>query len=147
MKIKKSLIIILLLIFSLFIQNEQVIAKTNNVTGSRVVKYANKFVGNPYKWGGNSLTNGCDCSGFVVQVYKKFDVDLSKTRNSTALRTVGKKVNINKVKKGDIVCYNHHVAIYAGGGKIVEAQSAKAGITNTRGLRKNKVITVRRLLK
>lgn len=144
--IKKNLILIILTITCLLVQSNQSYAKTKEYTGNDVVTYANKFVGNPYKWGGNSLKHGCDCSGFVVQVYKHFDINLSNHRNSTALRYVGKKIKKKNIKKGDIVCYNHHVAIYAGKGRIVEAQSSSAGITNTRKIRKWKVITVRRIL-
>lgn len=115
-------------------------------TGKDVVKYAEKFVGNRYRWGGNSLKHGVDCSGFVVQVYKHFGVNLSGSRTSAALRHVGKRVKKKNIKKGDIVCYPHHVAIYRGHGKIVEAQSSRAGITKTRGVRMYKVITIRRVL-
>ncbi len=146
--IKYSIIILILsLIFlnkPIYLYANEIIIEEENYND--VITYANQFVGNPYKWGGNSLTKGCDCSGFVVQIYKHFNIDLSKKRNSTALRTVGKKISINNIKKGDIICYPHHVALYAGNGKIIEAQSKRTGITNTRKLRKNKIITIRRVL-
>ena len=67
--------------------------------GSQVVKEALKYVGNPYVWGGDSLTNGCDCSGFVVQIYKLFGVDLSASRQSSLLRSVGKAIQEKPVQQ------------------------------------------------
>ncbi|MCR5098239.1 MAG: C40 family peptidase [Lachnospiraceae bacterium] len=116
------------------------------VSGSAVVAYANQFVGNPYVWGGNSLTSGCDCSGFVVQVYANFGINLSASRNSAALRYVGNAVSINNVQPGDIVCYPGHVGIYAGGGTIVEAQSSRAGITNNRSIYCHDILAIRRVV-
>lgn len=117
-----------------------------NISGSEVVSYANQFVGNPYVWGGNSLTEGCDCSGFVVQVYKHFGISLSGSRNSAALRSVGQKVSYENLQPGDIVCYSGHVAIYAGGGLIVEAQSTATGITNYRPVTCHKIVAIRRVI-
>ena len=117
-----------------------------NISGSEVVSYANQFVGNPYVWGGNSLTEGCDCSGFVVQVYKHFGINLSGSRNSAALRSVGQKVSYENLQPGDIVCYSGHVAIYAGGGLIVEAQSTATGITNYRPVTCHKIVAIRRVI-
>ncbi len=117
-----------------------------NISGSEVVSYANQFVGNPYVWGGNSLTEGCDCSGFVVQVYKHFGINLSGSRNSAALRSVGQKVSYENLQLGDIVCYSGHVAIYAGGGLIVEAQSTATGITNYRPVTCHKILAIRRVI-
>lgn len=117
-----------------------------NVSGGAVVGYANQFVGNRYVWGGNSLTNGCDCSGFVVQVYRHFGIDLSGSRNSAALRSVGQAVSPDNIQAGDIVCYPGHVAIYAGNGCIVEAQSSRAGITNNRAWNHGTVLAIRRVI-
>lgn len=117
-----------------------------DVSGSAVVSYAMQFVGNRYVWGGNSLTNGCDCSGFVVQVYRHFGIDLSGSRNSAALRYVGQAVSPDNIQAGDIVCYPGHVAIYAGNGCIVEAQSSRAGITANRAWNHGTVLAIRRVI-
>lgn len=121
-------------------------APTTGVSGSAVVGYANQFVGGPYVWGGNSLTTGVDCSGFVVQVYKNFGINLSGSRSSAALRGVGKAVSYDNMKAGDIVCYSGHVGIYTGGGTIVEAQSTRAGITNNRSVNCKQILAIRRVI-
>lgn len=95
--------------------------------GNSVANYACQFVGNPYVWGGTSLTNGADCSGFVMSVYNNFGVSLP--HSSAADRSVGSAVNgIENAQPGDIVCYSGHVAIYIGNGQIVHASTAKTGI-------------------
>ena len=119
-------------------------AFTSNVSGEELVNYALQFVGNPYKWGGNSLTNGCDCSGFVNLIYKHFG--FSVPRQSQAFKTVGQPVAFANLKAGDIVVYPGHVAIYIGNGKIVEAQSTRAGITCTRSVTCNTITAIRRVL-
>lgn len=121
-------------------------APATSVSGSSVAGYASQFVGNPYKWGGNSLTSGCDCSGFVVQVYSHFGINLSGSRSSGALRGVGKSVSYENIQPGDIVCYSGHVAIYAGGGRIVEAQSTNAGITSSRSVTCKPIVAIRRVV-
>ena len=115
----------------------------SSVDGSAVVAYASQFVGNPYVWGGNSLTNGVDCSGFVHEVYAHFGI--STPRYSQAFKTVGNPVSFDCIKPGDIVVYPGHVAIYAGGGIIVEAQSTKAGITKRRSVQCHTILAIRRL--
>lgn len=121
-------------------------APATGVGGSAVVSFANQFVGNPYVWGGNSLTSGCDCSGFVVQVYKNFGINLGGSRSSAALRGVGKGVSYENMKAGDIVCYSGHVGIYTGAGTIVEAQSTRAGITNSRSVNCKSILAIRRVV-
>jgi len=110
--------------------------------GQAVANYALQFVGNPYRWGGTSLTNGCDCSGFVLAVYSRFGVSLP--HSSTAMRGVGYGVSSDSMAAGDIVCYSGHVGIYIGGGQIVNALNHNAGITITNA-HYSGIITVRRI--
>ena len=119
---------------------------STNVSGSAVVSYANTFVGNPYKWGGNDPNTGADCSGFVQYVFAHFGITWGGRMTSVSFRSVGKEVSYNNMQPGDIVCYSGHVAIYAGGGRIVEAQSTAAGITNNRPVDSKTIITIRRVL-
>lgn len=91
-------------------------------TGAEVVEYACQFIGNRYVWGGTSLTDGCDCSGFVMRVYEHFGV--SMPHSSYAQRSVGRAVSVEDMQPGDIVCYSGHVGIYAGNGQIVNASNS-----------------------
>lgn len=120
-----------------------------NVTGQDIVNFAMQFVGNPYVWGGNSLTNGCDCSGFVHLVYKNFGY--KTVRYSMSFLYEGVAVSREDVRPGDIVVYAMkngigHVAIYAGNGKIVEAQSSEAGITANRSIDCREIVGIRRII-
>lgn len=117
---------------------------STGVSGSSVVSYAMQFVGNPYVWAGNSLTNGVDCSGFVHEVYAHFGI--STPRYSRAFKSVGQAVSFDNIQPGDVVVYPGHVAIYAGGGVIVEAQSTKAGITANRNVQCHTILAIRRLV-
>lgn len=117
---------------------------STGVSGSSVVSYAMQFVGNPYVWAGNSLTNGVDCSGFVHEVYAHFGI--STPRYSQAFKSVGQAVSFDNIQPGDVVVYPGHVAIYAGGGVIVEAQSTKAGITARRSVQCHTILAIRRLV-
>ncbi len=117
---------------------------STGVSGSSVVSYAMQFVGNPYVWAGNSLTNGVDCSGFVHEVYAHFGI--STPRYSRAFKSVGQAVSFDNIQPGDVVVYPGHVAIYAGGGVIVEAQSTKAGITANRSVQCHTILAIRRLV-
>ena len=95
--------------------------------GIEIANYACQFVGNPYKWGGTSLTEGADCSGFVLSVYANFGVELP--HSSSADRNVGYGVgSLAEAIPGDIICYSGHVAIYIGDGQIVHASTSKTGI-------------------
>lgn len=108
---------------------------SGNVTGSAVVAYAMQFVGNPYVWGGDSLTNGIDCSHFVRKVYAHFGITTSSGRAKT-FGDRGLRVDVSSVALGDVVVQDGHVSIYCGNGKVVEAQGKKYGITCNRTLSK-----------
>lgn len=95
--------------------------------GQAVVNYACQFVGNPYVYGGSSLTNGTDCSGFVMSVYAAFGISLP--HSSSAMRSYGYGVDLASAQPGDIVCYSGHVGIYVGNGSIVHASTPSSGIT------------------
>ncbi len=94
--------------------------------GQTVVDYAMQFLGNPYVYGGTSLTNGCDCSGFVKSVYEYFGVGMA--HSSAAQRSVGYAVSASEIAPGDIVCYYGHVGIYIGNGQIIHAATPADGI-------------------
>lgn len=110
--------------------------------GSAVAEYGLQFVGNPYVWGGTSLTNGADCSGFVMSVYAHFGVSLP--HSSAAQRGVGREVSYSEAQPGDIICYSGHVAIYIGGGQIVHAANERSGI-KVSSATYNNILTVRRI--
>jgi len=116
---------------------------STGVSGSAVVSYACQFVGNPYVWGGTSLTNGADCSGFVMSVFAHFGIGLP--HSSAALQGCGKAVSYANAQPGDLICYSGHVAIYMGGGQIVHAQSTAVGITTSSATYRT-IVAVRRVL-
>lgn len=116
---------------------------STGVSGSTVVSYACQFVGNPYVWGGTSLTNGADCSGFVMSVFQHFGISLP--HSSAAMQGCGKEVSYANAQPGDLICYSGHVAIYMGGGRIVHAQSAAVGITTSSATYRT-IVSVRRVL-
>lgn len=116
---------------------------STGVSGSDVVNYACQFVGNPYVWGGTSLTNGADCSGFVMSVFANFGISLP--HSSAALQGCGKAVSYANAQPGDLICYSGHVGIYMGGGQIVHAQSTAVGITKSSATYRT-IVAVRRVL-
>lgn len=102
-------------------------ASAGGGSGASVANFALQFVGNPYVYGGSSLTNGTDCSGFTMSVYANFGVSLP--HSSGAQRSCGYDVGgLANAQPGDLVCYSGHVGIYIGGGQIVHASTAKTGI-------------------
>lgn len=114
-------------------EEDVVTTSSNSSLGVQIVNYAKQFNGNPYVYGGTSLTKGADCSGFVQSVYKHFGIKLP--RGATSQSRVGKKVAWNALQPGDLIFYGHgshtkiaHVAIYIGNGKIIHAQTPRDGI-------------------
>lgn len=104
-----------------------VISENSSELGQSVANFACQFVGNPYVYGGSSLTNGTDCSGFVMSVYANYGVSLP--HSSAADRRVGSAVDgLSNAQPGDIICYSGHVGIYIGGGQIVHASNERTGI-------------------
>ena len=111
--------------------------------GVAVAEYALQFVGNPYVYGGTSLTNGADCSGFVMSVYANFGVSLP--HSSAADRTQGYKVDgLENAQPGDLICYSGHVALYIGDGQIVHASNRKSGIKVSKAAYR-KILAIRRI--
>ena len=118
-------------------------SSSSNGTGSAVVSFACQFVGNPYVWGGESLTNGADCSGFIKSVYAHFGVSLP--HSSESLRSVGRGVSALEMQPGDIICYAGHVAIYIGNNQIVHASSPTSGIKISSNPYYKTILAVRRI--
>lgn len=113
-------------------------------SGSSVVDFATQFVGNPYVWGGTSLTNGADCSGFVQSVYANFGVSLPRT--SYEQQYAGTEVSYADAQPGDLICYGGHVAIYMGNGQIVHASNSVDGIKISNDATYRTITSVRRLV-
>ena len=119
-------------------------ASSSSGSGSSVVSYATQFVGNPYVWGGTSLTSGADCSGFVQSVYANFGVSLPRT--SYEQQNAGYEVSYADAQPGDLICYGGHVAIYMGNGQIVHASNARDGIKVSDNAAYRTITSVRRLV-
>ncbi len=113
-------------------------------SGEKVVEFASQFIGNPYRYGGSSLTSGTDCSGFVMSVFRNFGISLP--HSSSALRSVGVAVgSLAEAQPGDIICYSGHVGIYLGDGKLLSALGSNYGITINSATYK-RILSIRRLV-
>ena len=119
----------------------------NSSIGKAIVAYAKQFIGNPYVYGGNSLTDGIDCSGFTQQIYAHFGYSLPRTSDAQA--SVGTEVSWSEHKAGDLIVYPGHVAILTGDGGIVHASNSKpypeGGIKYTSNALYTSYITIRRI--
>ncbi|HJC44336.1 MAG TPA: C40 family peptidase [Candidatus Mediterraneibacter gallistercoris] len=124
-------------------------AETQNVSaqtgssGQAVIDYACQFIGNPYVWGGTSLTEGADCSGFVQSVYAHFGINLPRT--SYDMRSAGYEVSYDEAQPGDLILYDGHVGLYMGDGNIVNAMNEEQGIGICSATYTN-IVAVRRVL-
>lgn len=111
--------------------------------GKKIAKYGCQYIGNPYVYGGTSLTKGTDCSGFTWRIYSDFGYSI--TRTSLSQRKDGTEVSYANAQPGDIICYSGHVALYIGGGKIVHASNQKDGIKVSNATYRS-ILTVRRII-
>lgn len=130
------------------VPNAQIYGKKEYYQGEEIVEYALKFLGNPYRYGGNSLTKGIDCSHFVWNVLRNTAFYEGKYLTSQKWKKVGQKISsLGQAKAGDIIIYSHHVAIYDGKGFIIEARNRKYGITANRKADHGKILGIRRFKK
>ncbi len=120
-------------------------SSSSTKSASDIISYANSFVGGKYSWGGSSKETGYDCSHFVTEVVSKYGYS-GGYRTSGEWASAGSSVSsLSEAKAGDVIVYSGHVAIYDGNGGIIEAQSTKAGITNTRKADSSKIVAIRRV--
>ena len=117
-------------------------SSSSSGSGSSIVDYATQFVGNPYVWGGTSLTGGADCSGFTQSVYAQFGYSLPRT--SYEQQNWGTEVSYADAQPGDLICYGGHVAIYMGNGQIVHASNSQDGIKISNDATYRTILSVRR---
>lgn len=110
--------------------------------GSKMTEFGLQFVGNPYKWGGTSLTNGCDCSGFIYAIYQHFGYNVPRM----GFYKMGKGVCLAEAKPGDVVYYPGHYAMYMGNGQIVHAYNSRAGICVSSVHAPGRILTIRRFV-
>ena len=130
-----------------FTYSTDTVYEVKHGTGEGVIRFADQFLGNPYVWGGNSLTEGIDCSHFVYQILTRCGVYDGGYTSSYGWRYVGEEVtSLSEAKAGDVVCYDGHVALYDGAGGIVEAKGRRWGITHDRRVDCSEILTIRRVI-
>lgn len=118
-------------------------AASSTAKGQQVANFALKYVGNPYRWGGSSLTKGADCSGFVMAVYGNFGIQLP--HYDAWIRKRGTKVaSLSQALPGDVICYRGHVAIYLGNNRIVHAANTRQGICIGKNAAYDRILSIRR---
>jgi cell wall-associated NlpC family hydrolase len=115
-------------------EKESTSSESSSSLGEAIVDFAVQYVGNPYVWGGTSLTSGADCSGFTQSVFEHFNISIPRTSRTQA--TSGRRVSLDSLRPGDLVFYArsgtiNHVAIYIGGGRVISASSPSTGIRIT----------------
>lgn len=123
-------------------ENTEASSETGTVTGQQIVDYAVQFVGNPYVWGGTSLTDGCDCSGFVQSVFAHFGIKLSRTTYTQ--QHEGREISYADIQPGDVIYYSGHTAIYMGNNQIVHAANSRDGIKISDDPAYMTIVTIRR---
>lgn len=112
--------------------------------GQRIAQFALKFTGRPYVYGGTSLTNGADCSGFTMSVFQNFGISLP--HSSSAQRSLGANVGcLANAQPGDLICYSGHVGLYIGDGQIVHASNSRKGIIVSSATHK-RILAIRRVI-
>ena len=128
-----------------FPYKRETVYEVKTSTGNGIITFAKQFVGRPYVWGGNSLTDGIDCSHFVWQILTRCGAYDGEYTTSGGWRSLGTEVaSLDEARAGDVICYNGHVALYDGEGKIVEALNENAGITCDRPVDCDTILTIRR---
>ena len=128
-----------------FNYKKETVYEVKTSTGNGIITFAKQFVGRPYVWGGNSLTDGIDCSHFVWQILTRCGAYDGGYTTSDGWRSLGTEVtSLDEARTGDVICYNGHVALYDGEGKIVEALNENAGITCNRPVDCDTILTIRR---
>lgn len=128
-----------------FPYKKETVYEVKTSTGNGIITFAKQFVGRPYVWGGNSLTDGIDCSHFVWQILTRCGAYDGEYTISGRWRSLGTEVaSLDEARAGDVICYNGHVALYDGEGKIVEALNENAGITCDRPVDCDTILTIRR---
>lgn len=128
-----------------FTYKKETVYEVKTSTGNGIITFAKQFVGRPYVWGGNSLTDGIDCSHFVWQILTRCGAYDGEYTTSGGWRNLGTEVaSLDDARAGDVICYNGHVALYDGEGKIVEALNENAGIACNRPVDCDTILTIRR---